>query len=113
VKTHRHDAASLEGAGQATASARKFLAAFFRQHGYVRRPNWKRREREPQEYKKGWEVRLVAGTLAQLREVRRHLAEERFPLARAFRKHERWVQPIYGRATVQRFLSLLRDGVRA
>src|SRR5438128_2454257 len=85
------------------------LAEFFHQNGYLRRPNWKRQKAMPRAYKKGYEVRLVAETAAELRTIRRLLRTAGFKPGRAFRKANQWRQPLYGREEVARFLALVGD----
>ena len=83
------------------------LAASFRHNGYMRKPNPDRRAAEPHEYKKGYEIRLVADSLAELRTIRRLLRAAGFKPPAAFAKAKQWRQPIYGREAVARFLDLI------
>jgi hypothetical protein len=83
------------------------LTAIFHRNGYVRLPNLKRRAATPRAYKKGYEVRLVAGTMAELRTIRRLLREAGFKPNRPFAKAQQWAQPLYGREAVSRFLALV------
>ena len=85
------------------------LRELFERNGYVRRLNPKRREKEPRIYKKGDEVRLVARSSAELREIRRLLRTAGFVPGRPFQKAEQWAQPIYGRRVVARFLALIGE----
>jgi hypothetical protein len=89
-----------------TAVARRLRELFLR-NGYVRRFNPKRRKEEPRSYKKGDEVRLVAQSHTELREIRRLLRSAGFTPGRPFRKDAQWRQPIYGRRVVARFLLLI------
>jgi hypothetical protein len=74
----------------------------------VRQQNAKRLAREgPQSYKKGDEVRLVAHSAAELREIRRLLRAAGFTVGRSFVKGRQFRQPIYGRDDVARFLDLI------
>lgn len=84
------------------------LSAYFHRNGYVRRLNARRRAREGQLYKKGAEVRLVAESLAELKEIRRLLKRAGFKVARPFAKARQWRQPVYGVAEVARLLSLVK-----
>jgi hypothetical protein len=86
----------------------KRLAAYFRRNGYIRRVDRVRRAQEGQLYKKGPEVRLVAESAAELAEIRRLLKQAGFKRARPFTKSRQWRQPLYGKAEVARFLSLVR-----
>ena len=90
-----------------TTSAAKQLAAYFHRNGYVRRIDPVRRARKDRLYKKGAEVRLVANSAAELREIRRLLKETGFKRARPFTKDRQWRQPLYGVAEVARFLALV------
>ena len=83
------------------------LAALFRRNGYVRWPNLLRRAATPREYKKGYEVRLVADSVAELRAIRRLLRAAGFFPGRSFPKSRQWRQPMYGRDDVARFLKLV------
>lgn len=83
------------------------LAKRFRLNGYVRRPDPKLRAEAPDTYKKGYEVRLVADSQVELREVRRLLRAAGFEPGRPFAKANQWRQPLYGRQAVTRFLQLV------
>lgn len=85
----------------------KRLSAFFHRNGYVRRVNAVRKKVKGRLYKKGAEVRLVAESAAELREIRKLLKEAGFKRARPFTKSRQWRQPVYGVAEVARFLSLV------
>lgn len=89
-------------------TARAVLVASFRRNGYVRRPNLERLAAEGyQQYKKGYEVRLVASSLRELRDLRRALLQTGFTPERPFRKAQQYRLPIYGRQAVARFLKLV------
>lgn len=81
------------------------LAALYRRNGYARRLDPARRAEEGELYKKGDEVRLVAGSAAELAEMRALLRRVGIKPARPFRKGNGWRQPIYGVAEVARFLA--------
>ncbi|MCC7291952.1 MAG: hypothetical protein IT449_07825 [Phycisphaerales bacterium] len=83
------------------------LAKRFRLNGYVRRPNAELRAEAPDHYKKGYEIRLVADSQVELREVRRLLRAAGFEPGRPFAKSNQWRQPVYGRAAVMRFLRIV------
>jgi hypothetical protein len=85
------------------------LAVFFHRNGYVRRVDAVRRVQEGQHYKKGAEVRLVAESRAELKEIRQLLRKAGFKLARPFAKARQWRQPVYGVAEVARLLSLVGE----
>lgn len=88
-------------------SAAKQLAEFFGRNGYARFQDPDRREDEGDWYKKGDEVRLVARTRTELATIRRLLKQSGFRLGRPFAKGRQFVQPIYGREAVGRFLDLV------
>lgn len=82
----------------------------FRRSGYVRRQDPARLATEGyMEYKKGDELRLVARSAAELRHIRLLLRQAGFKPGRAFAKGRQWRQPLYGRATVARFLALIGE----
>ncbi len=86
------------------------LAQFFRQSGYIRRPDVERREQLGYtRYKKGYEVRLVVRTQRELAQVRRLVRQAGFAPGKPFQKHHQLVQPVYGKAAVDYFLTLLRQ----
>ncbi len=58
-----------------------------------------------QKYKKGYEVRLVVKTWREVMRIRQLLHCVGFKAGRPFKKHSRIVQPIYGKAAVEWFLS--------
>jgi hypothetical protein len=80
------------------------LRQLFRRNGYVRVPNVKRIKRSGrQKYKKGYEVRLVARSTDELKQIRLLLRQIKFKAAKPFRKGRRIIQPIYGRAAIEWF----------
>jgi hypothetical protein len=83
------------------------LAMLFARNGYIRRPDLKRRAAAASAYKKGYEVRLVADSVAELRAIRRLLRASGFHPGRPFAKSRQWRQPLYGRQAVTRFLGLI------
>jgi len=90
-----------------TVSNAEMLAWYFYRNGYVRRLDPERRRESPRAYKKGDEVRLVATSQRELREIRRLLRAAGFEPGRAFRKGRQYRQPLYGRAAVEEFLDLI------
>jgi hypothetical protein len=77
----------------------------FRDGGCVRVVDKVRRKKMGQLYKKGYEVRLVVKTRAELLQVRELLRQVGFNPAKTFVKRNQIVQPIYGKAAVEWFLS--------
>lgn len=93
-----------------TPSTATELATLFARTGYVRRCDAKRRAREGQSYKKGYEVRFVLGSEHETRAVRHLLRAAGLRPGKPFRKHNRLIQPVYGRAAVDWFLAGLPSG---
>jgi hypothetical protein len=88
--------------------AAEVLGRFFHRNGYVRRQDAQRYEEQGyHKYKKGHEVRLVAQSQEELAEIRAALREAGFHPGRPFIKVRQWVQPLYGKDEVQRFLALI------
>jgi hypothetical protein len=90
-----------------SADVVKQLSAYFHRNGYVRRVDAIRKQVQGRLYKKGAEVRLVARSTAELKEIRRLLKQAGFKRARPFAKGRQWRQPVYGVAEVARFLTLV------
>jgi len=84
------------------------LAKYLRRNGYVRVPNPKRRERDGQAYKKGYEVRFVARSTLEINEIRRALVAMDLEPAKPFAKHQQMIQPVYGKQALERLRSLCR-----
>jgi hypothetical protein len=80
------------------------LRQLFQQHGYVRAADEERKQQDAK-YKKGYEVRLVVKTEDELTLIRHWLEQVGLKPGKPFRKHNRLVQPIYGKAAVEWFLS--------
>ena len=89
------------------STAKRELKWFFRRNGVVRWPDMERRKRENQAYKKGYEVRLIANSHGELETIRQLLEELGFKPGAAFVKRTQFVQPLYGRRPVARFLKLV------
>jgi hypothetical protein len=86
------------------ADVRRGLVNYFTRNGYVRRPNAGRRKKEgSQDYKKGYEVRLVAYTAAEAKELNGLLKKAGLSPGKAFDKVKRIVVPIYGKEAYDRF----------
>lgn len=86
-------------------SAEVLLRQSFHRGGYVRVVNKARRKQMGRNYKKGYEVRLVVKTPRELAQIRQLLRQVGFAAGQPFQKHRRIVQPIYGKAAVEWFLS--------
>lgn len=85
------------------------LRAIYVRNGYVRRLNAKRRRKEKRGYHKGDEIRLVAESTRELREIGQLLRSAGFEPGTPFAKHSRWVQPLYGRNAVAEFSKLIGE----
>lgn len=97
-------------AGDLGAVAAAKLIAWFERTGYVRRCDPLRRARDGQAYKKGAEVRLVLASQDEVRTVRRLLRAVGLLPSGSYGKHRRFVQPAYGEAAVDWFLTRLPSG---
>ncbi len=89
------------------ASTTAQLARFFHRNGYVRRLKVERRRAEGRKYKKGDEVRLVAGSTSELAAIRRLLLQAGFKVGRPFVHARQFRIPLYGRQQVARFLAMV------
>ena len=85
-------------------SAERLLITFFERNGFVRLVNEKRREQEGQKYKKGYEVRLVAYSEEELKNMRQLLLHVGFKAGKSYKKHRQIIQPIYGKTAVEWFM---------
>ena len=85
-------------------SAERLLITFFERNGFVRLVNEKRREQEGQKYKKGYEVRLVAHSEEELKNMRQLLLHVGFKAGKSYKKCRQIIQPIYGKTAVEWFL---------
>ncbi|MEA3266752.1 MAG: hypothetical protein U9P42_07405, partial [Candidatus Fermentibacteria bacterium] len=83
-----------------------YLAESFYHRGYIREPNKTRKRKEGRSYKKGYEIRFVACSDDELAEIRQHLQEEGFELARPYNKGTKRVQPVYGKKSMERFKAI-------
>jgi hypothetical protein len=84
------------------------LAYFFHRNGYLRLPDQARRRQEgSRKYKKGYEVRLVARSEVELKQMTSLLRQVGLKAGRPYQKGKQKVQPIYGKQAVERFGQLL------
>ncbi|KJS56440.1 hypothetical protein VM98_07105 [Streptomyces rubellomurinus subsp. indigoferus] len=89
-----------------TAGLRAAQLRLGRLPGYVRRPDPARRSGEKgHTYKKGWEVRFTARSEAEIAEIRDLVVAAGFAPARPFFKGHQLIQPVYGMAAVQAYLT--------
>ena len=85
------------------------LVEFYRRNGYMRVPNETLREDAPREYKKGYEIRLIARSQRELTAMRRLIRQVDLRPGKPFPKHNQWVQPIYGRDAMDLFIIWLDE----
>ncbi len=97
----------MDAAKLTTNSPIRTLVRFHNRNGYLRRPNLDRREAESSTYKMGYEVRLVAYSEAEQAELRRAIRRAGLKPGKPFAKVNCWVQPIYGRKSMERFMKWL------
>lgn len=89
------------------------LARIYAQKGYVRRQNRKRFAKEgSSQYKKGDEIRLIADSRQELKQIRQLLEKAGFKPGRPYGKGNKHCQPVYGKGAVARFLKLVRKRER-
>lgn len=88
---------------------KQLLARFFRRNGYFRIPDKKLHVKLGEDYKRGYEVRLVANDRKELKEINSLLTETGFKTGKPFKKNNKYVQPVYGKESVQKFKSILND----
>lgn len=84
------------------------LARIYSQKGYVRRQDPERFAKEGStQYKKGEEIRLIADSREELKQIRQLLEQAGFKPGRPFGKGNKYCQPVYGKQAVARFLKLV------
>ncbi|HYM94586.1 MAG TPA: hypothetical protein VET23_10635 [Chitinophagaceae bacterium] len=83
------------------------LIFFFKQNGYFRIPDRKRKKEGSQVYKKGYEIRLLAATRKELKIINILLKKSGFKPGKPFTKGTQFVQPVYGKEAVKEFRHLL------
>ena len=83
------------------------LSQLFHRNGCVRIPDPKLRKDGGQTYKKGFEVRFVARSETELKQINRLLRRAGFKPGKPYQKGRQTVQPIYGRTTVKKLCEVL------
>ena len=83
------------------------LSQLFHRNGCVRVPDSKLRKVGSQTYKKGFELRFVARSETELKQIKRLLRSAGFKPGRPFQKGRQTVQPVYGRETVKKLCAVL------
>ena len=93
--------------------ALKYLAEIFLRNGYLRtRDKKKLKMNGAQNYKKGFEIRLVAKNRAELRMIRAAIKAMDLTVSKTFIKHNATIQPIYGKEITLKFKKLKKDQLR-
>lgn len=84
------------------------LVKYFQRNGYFRIPDKNLRRQKGKDYKKGYEVRLVANDEKELLEINSLLTKAGFKVGKSFIKNNKFVQPIYGKDAVDKFQSFIK-----
>ena len=87
---------------------KKKLVKYFQRNGYILLPDEKLLGGNDN-YKKGYEVRLVAKDKKELTKIKDLLNKAGFKIGKPFQKHNEYVQPIYGKEAVEKFQSFLSE----
>jgi hypothetical protein len=86
------------------------LVEYFQRNGYMRIPdNGRLGDEGSTVYKKGYEIRLVARTKAELNTIRKLLRETGLKAGKPFAKAQQIVQPIYGKAAMDQFSAWIEE----
>lgn len=89
-------------------SAQSRIVKFFHRHGCLRLPDEVRRQKEGHtRYKKGHEIRFVADSLAELRQISSLLKRLGFKPGAPYQKQHQFVQPVYGNEAAASFMRIL------
>lgn len=70
-------------------------------------------DEEKQTYKKGYEIRFVARSETELKEIRQALRKTGFKPGKSFQKARQIVQPIYGKQQFEHFNLLLQNAAKS
>lgn len=82
------------------------LADYVRANSYARVPNETRQDEGWSAYKKGYELRIVVKTQADLKQVRKLLKDASIKPGKPYRKANQWVVPVYGKQPVNQLVAL-------
>ena len=85
------------------------LIKYYRRNGYIRIPDDNLRKLKGHNYKKGYEVRLVANDEKELFEINSLLHKSGFKVGKPFQKGSQFVLPIYGKEAVEKFQNSLEN----
>ena len=83
------------------------LSQLFHRNGCVRVPDSKLRKVGSQTYKRGFELRFVARSETELKQINRLLRDAGFKPGKPYQKGRQNVQPVYGRETVKKLCAVL------
>ena len=109
IKTKPANQPAKVGAKQAQA----LLAACFRRNGYLRLPiaarvKQAKATKQKHVYKKGYELRLVANSTKELREIQSCLGQAGYKFGKAYAKSSQFVVPVYGKQQIDAFLTMVK-----
>jgi hypothetical protein len=82
------------------------LKDYVRANSYARVPDEERQEEGWSSYKKGYEMRIVVKSQAEVRNLKRLLSEEKIKPGKPYRKAQQWVLPVYGKEAVTHLVKL-------
>ncbi len=85
----------------------KIINYYLNANAYMRLPNENRRKTDKQKYKKGYEIRFVAKSDAECREIAHALEECGFNPGKPFKKGTQIIVPLYGREALIKLKELL------
>lgn len=83
------------------------ISNYFLRNGNLRYPNEEIRMLKGQDYKKGYEVRLVAINKKGLLKIKSFLKKAGFKPGKPFQKNTQFVIPIYGKEVFEKFLNFI------
>ncbi len=84
---------------------KKYLNELFIRNGYLRMKDEVKAAQDAN-YKKGYEVRFVAFSIKELKQIRTSIRALGFTVSNSYEKHNAYVQPIYGKPAALKFLEL-------
>jgi len=85
----------------------KIISRCLHSNAYMRLPNEERRKTDKQKYKKGYEIRFVAKSDPEHREIADALKECGFNPGKPFKKGTQIIVPLYGREALIKLKELL------
>ena len=85
------------------------LAQLFRERGYVRRQDPKKRKKKKQKYHRGDEVRIMVSSKGELKRLRYLLRRAGFKPGRHYPQKAHFRQPVYGVRATTLFLEMVSE----